>query len=146
MADRQPRRNTRQRQAVLEELRKLASHPTAAELHEVTRRRLPTISLGTVYRNLELLAQMGVIRRIEISGSKTRFDGDADQHYHVRCVRCGQLDDADELPTEPLKEFNSRVNDYKVLGFRLELFGICPKCQAEPAPGNVAAPFSENEG
>jgi len=57
---RKTQRNTRQRQVVLEELRKLTSHPTAAELYEITRARLPKISLGTVYRNLEVLAENGV--------------------------------------------------------------------------------------
>ena len=68
-------RNTRQREVILEELRKLRSHPTAPVLYEIVRRRLPRISLGTVYRNLELLAKSGVVRKLELSDSEARFDG-----------------------------------------------------------------------
>ena len=140
MADEKPRRNTRQRQVVLEELRKLAWHPTATELYEVTRRRLPKISLATVYRNLELLAQMGVIRKLEISGSESRFDSDLDRHYHVRCVRCGRVDDARELPDEFVKEEVTSLNGYDILGFRLHFLGVCPECKGQPAPGDAEAP------
>ncbi len=126
------RRNTRQRQVVLEELRKLTSHPTAAELYEITRRRLPKISLGTVYRNLELLVQTGVIRKLETSGQEARFEGKADRHYHVRCVHCGRVDDAQGLSDDPVKEIIKNVNGYEILGFRLEFVGVCAECQQEP--------------
>ena len=68
-------RTTRQRQVILEELQKLQSHPTAAALYEIVRRRVPKISLGTVYRNLELLARTGLIRKLEFAGAEARFDG-----------------------------------------------------------------------
>ena len=113
MTDKRSRRNTRQRQVVLEELKNLGSHPTAAELYEIARRRLPKISLGTVYSNLELLAQLGVIRKLQTSGSVARFDGDRGRHYHVCCVRCGRVDDAQGLPTDPLE------HEIKSLGFRV---------------------------
>jgi Fur family ferric uptake transcriptional regulator len=129
MVDDTPRRNTRQRQVVLEELRKFESHPTAAEVYEVARRRLSKISLGTVYRNLDLLAQMGVIRKIEIVGGEAHFDAKANRHYHVRCVRCGRVDDADGLPDDPLNGVGDAINDYDIVGYRLEFVGVCPECQ-----------------
>ena len=136
MGDHKPRRNTRQRQVVLEELRRFHSHPTAAELHEIARRRLPKISLATVYRNLEVLARMSVIRKLETSGGQARFDGDLDQHYHVRCVRCERVDDARGLPEDPVKEVVEEVNGYEIQGFRLEFFGVCPGCSTSPGQGN----------
>jgi Fur family ferric uptake transcriptional regulator len=144
------RRNTRQRQVVLEELRKLTSHPTAAELHEITRRRLPKISLGTVYRNLELLAQMGRIRKLESSGSETRFDGHVVEHYHVRCVHCGRVDDVHGLPAEPVKHEAAKLEGYELHGYRLEFTGVCPECKAAWAAeaGKAASPslLSTGEG
>jgi Fur family ferric uptake transcriptional regulator len=136
MGDQQPRRNTRQREVVLEELRRCRSHPTAAELHEIARRRLPKISLGTVYRNLEVLARMGVIRKLEASGDQARFDGDLDQHYHVRCVLCGRVDDARGVVEDPVKEGVEEVSGYDIQGFHLEFFGVCPGCSASPGRGN----------
>ena len=128
MGDDKSRRNTRQRRVVLEELRKLHSHPTASELYELARRRLPKISLATVYRNLELLAQMGLIRKVEVSGGQARFDGDLDGHYHVRCVKCGRVDDAKGLPERPVVADVEEISGYHIQGFRLEYFGVCPGC------------------
>jgi len=123
------RRNTRQRQVVLDELRKLSCHPTASELHARARTRLPRISLGTVYRNLELLAELGLVHKIETAGTETRFDGRVDAHYHVRCFRCGRLDDAPGVVVEPLQIEIPSVAGYTILGHRLEFIGICPECK-----------------
>jgi Fur family ferric uptake transcriptional regulator len=131
-----PRRNTRQRRIILEELRSLSSHPTAAELYEIARRRLPKLSLGTVYRNLELLSRMGIIRRLDVSGGEARFDGNLELHYHVRCVHCGQVDDIYGLPTDPLKNGIKSVSGFEILGHRLDLIGICPECKMRTRSGN----------
>ena len=133
MTDKKVRRNTRQRRVMLEELRKLSSHPTAAELYDITRRRLPRISLGTVYRNLELLAQVGLVRKLETSGSEARFDGNVDRHYHVRCVRCGRVDDAHGLPANPVKQEIKSLGGYEILGYCLQFVGICPACKGTVA-------------
>ncbi|MDR2745258.1 MAG: transcriptional repressor, partial [Desulfovibrio sp.] len=75
---------TRQRSVILEELRKVDTHPTADELYTIVRVRLPHISLGTVYRNLEYLVAAGEIARLESAGTSMRFDGDVSGHQHVR--------------------------------------------------------------
>ena len=124
-------RNTPQRRVILEELQKVASHPTAVELYESVRRRMPRISLGTVYRNLELLAKTGTIRKLTFGGTEARFDGNPDCHYHVRCVRCGRVDDLDGLPPEPVPVEPGQAGGYRILGHRLEFVGICPHCRSE---------------
>ena len=129
VAEEKRRRNTVQRQVVLEELRNLAWHPTAAELYELARRRVPKISLATVYRNLEVLAQMGVIRKVMVGGAETRFDGDVDRHYHVCCVHCGRVDDARGAPDDLVKGDVESLNGYEIVGFRLHFLGICPACR-----------------
>lgn len=133
MTDKKVRRNTRQRQTVLEELKKLTSHPTAAELYEIARRRLPKLSLGTVYRNLELLAADGTIRKLEISGTESRFDGNPDQHYHVRCVRCGGVDDVQGVPGDFVGPDFRSSKGYDIIGHHLEFVGICPACKGMAA-------------
>ena len=128
-----PQRNTRQREVILEELNKLKFHPTATELYEIARRRIPKLSLGTVYRNLELLARNGIIKKLEFGGAEARFDGDTTKHYHARCIHCGRLDDvcglADNFASGDFKE----LNGYEILGVRLEFFGVCAECRANPA-------------
>ncbi len=129
MADRILRRNTRQRQVILEELRKLDTHPTASDLFEVTRHRLPRISLGTVYRNLELLVEMGLATRLGAPASEARFDGTVGPHCHVRCVRCGSVADAEGLSQEAVLGEVDELSGYAVIGCHLEYQGICPECR-----------------
>jgi Fur family ferric uptake transcriptional regulator len=133
MSDKKARRNTRQRQVVLEELKRCAWHPTAAELYEFARRRLPKLSLGTVYRNLELLAADGVIQNLETSGTESRFDGNPERHHHVRCVRCGRVDDVHGVPADLVKASFRSSNGYEIIGHRLEFAGICPACKGTGA-------------
>ena len=122
-------RNTRQRQVILEELRKLTSHPTATGIYQIVRRRLPKISLGTVYRNLERMAQAGIVRKLELGSAEARFDGNLDQHDHVRCLDCGRVEDIPAPPLELLGGEEDDLGGYRILGYRLELQGLCPRCQ-----------------
>lgn len=122
-------RVTRQRQVLLEELCKLRSHPTADELYQIARRRLPRISLGTVYRNLELMSEHGMIRKLEVGGTQKRFDGNAAPHYHVRCLQCGRVDDL-SLPLDMDVEQQARQHTaFTILRHSLEFAGICPECE-----------------
>ena len=83
-----PQRHSRQRDVILEELQAIVSHPSAISLYEIVRQRLPKISLGTVYRNLELLVETGLVQKLQAGGGETRFDGDVRRHDHVRCLGC----------------------------------------------------------
>ena len=128
MAPERTHRNTPQRHVVLEELKRLSSHPTAAELFEITRRRMPKISLGTVYRNLEFLARNGTIQKLETGGAQARFDGDPRRHHHARCMECGRVDDVPGLPDDFVRAEALNLGGYEILGFRLEFIGVCPRC------------------
>ena len=86
---------TVQREAILAELRASRKHPTAEEIYTVLRSRMPQLSLGTVYRNLEQMSQAGVIRKLETAGKCKRFDGDLSLHHHIRCVECGAVEDVE---------------------------------------------------
>ena len=92
-------RMTRQRMVILEELRKVKTHPTADELYAMVRTRMPRISLGTVYRNLDFLTESKEILKLESAGSIRRFDGDTRPHQHVRCRVCGKIGDV--IPPVP---------------------------------------------
>ena len=121
-------RMTRQRKVILEELRKLNTHPSADEIYEVVRHRLPRISLGTVYRNLEVLSELGEIQKLELSGLLKRFDWDTKKHYHIRCMRCSRVDDA---PIAPLNQLDNELYGatvFEIIGHNLEFTGLCPEC------------------
>jgi Fur family ferric uptake transcriptional regulator len=145
MSDPVLRRQTRQRKVIVEELKKLTSHPTAAELYEATRRRLPHISLGTVYRNLALLGRMGVIRKVEGPGPEARYDGNVDPHHHVRCVRCGGVADVGHLPDSFQEDRPAEVGGFEILGVRFEFIGVCPDCREQQATGTGPSKNAEDQ-
>lgn len=124
-------RLTTQRQIILEELAKVKTHPTASELYDMVRKRLPRIGLGTVYRNLELMAENGMILKLEVGGTQKRFDATTDTHYHIRCASCGKVDDIDTPVLDDLVREAAVSSSYLVLGHHVEFSGICPGCQKE---------------
>jgi Fur family ferric uptake transcriptional regulator len=143
MNNRQPEpkkpRMTRQRRSVLEAVQAAHAHPTADEVHRVVRRRLPRISLATVYRNLDLLSEHGLIRRLDVGGSQRRYDGTPGRHYHVRCVHCGRMDDVPIRPLANADRAARRATDYRIFGHRLEFVGLCARCRTEEAGGAEGA-------
>jgi Fur family ferric uptake transcriptional regulator len=126
-------RLTTQRQILLEELSKLTSHPTACELYEMVRKRLPRIGLGTVYRNLELMADSGMILKLELGGAQKRFDATTAPHYHVRCSICGKMDDVMIQVQENITKNATEKTSYKIIGHNVEFTGECPACQKAQA-------------
>ena len=131
MTDAAFQRNTTQRMVILEELRGTNSHPTAGELYQMVRRRLPKISLGTVYRNLDVLAEAGKIQKLDLGGGQARFDARNDAHDHVRCVRCGRVDDVPGPSADLGNEQMANAAGYEILGHRLEFVGVCPQCRTK---------------
>jgi Fur family ferric uptake transcriptional regulator len=119
---------TRQRQIILEELRKVDCHPSADEVYEMVRKRLPRISLGTVYRNLEILSDLGEIQKLELGGDLKRFDRKPNKHYHIRCMNCGRVDDAPIAPLNQIEDELYGATVYTIIGHRLEFEGLCPQC------------------
>jgi len=123
------RRNTSQRRVILEEVRGVSSHPTVEEIYAMAKKRLPRISLGTVYRNLEGLTNDGMVIKLQTAGTRKRFDGNPARHYHIRCVTCGRVDD---LPVRVAPDIEPAIKErtgYRILGCRMEFDGVCPRCR-----------------
>ncbi len=121
-------RMTHQREIILDELRRAKTHPTADELYERIKKKLPRISLATVYRNLEILSETGLIKKLEISGRQKRFDWDPQDHDHVYCTKCHRVDN---IPTETgtlLSITPELQKGYRITGCRIEFYGLCPNC------------------
>jgi len=123
-------RMTLQRRIIVEELRRMKNHPTADQLYEAVRKRLPNISLGTVYRNLELLSDRGIIHRLEVCGKKRRYDGTTGNHVHIRCVVCGRIEDIEEAQNlhSLAEEIISRTG-FELISGGMEFVGIYPECR-----------------
>ena len=121
---------TIQREAILSELRKMSSHPTADELYAVLRPKVPQISLGTVYRNLEDMARRGVIRKLELTGRQKRFDGEAEPHHHLRCRECDRVVNLrNRLLPRLDRIFSEILPRLDCDGLYLEWTGQCPECR-----------------
>ena len=121
-------KNTIQRKVILEELSLLKSHPTADELFQIVRIRLPKISLATVYRNLADLAASGKIRKTELPGGKARFETKIEPHFHLRCVHCEAIEDL-PLSKEEIGDFLKDKVTRRVQDFELCFSGLCRSCQ-----------------
>jgi Fe2+ or Zn2+ uptake regulation protein len=133
-------RRTRQRETVLEIVRSTMDHPTADWVYRRARRRIPRISLGTVYRNLKQLVDAGLIREIHSGGESIRFDGNTGPHHHARCVRCGRVSDID-IPLDTRREQEvARALDFHVLGHHVEVQGLCAECRPGPADRPTSLP------
>ena len=120
-------RMTEQRRVILEELKEARCHPTASDIYDRVRKKLPNISLGTVYRNLELLSEHGLIRVLELSGERRRYDGETGEHFHLRCRRCGRVVDI-ELRGGRLPCDIEPPEGWELCDAKLEFVGLCPDC------------------
>ncbi|MFN3535007.1 MAG: Fur family transcriptional regulator [Desulfatiglandales bacterium] len=126
-------RLTKQRQVILETMKELGGHPTADEIYVEVKKKLPDISLGTVYRNLDVLSAAGFIKKIEPEHHQMRFDYNLHDHYHLTCIRCHKIEDI-EIPTpdDPMEVLSKSVGSlskYGIFGHRLEFFGLCSECR-----------------
>ena len=125
----QSQKKTKQKEAILRVLSNTTSHPTAVWIYDEVRKEIPHISLGTVYRNLKLLAAQGVISELEISGGGRRFETNTSSHYHFLCDRCGQVFHIDETVTEKLGWEISQGTGFEISEYQLEFHGLCRECQ-----------------
>lgn len=126
----QGHRYTAQRSAVYDTLYAASSHPTADEIFSSVRSRIPDISLATVYKALEAFVSCGIASKLTMGDGPARYDGRMDEHDHIRCVSCRRVTDIDEASSPDWLEAVSLRTDFEVLGYRLELVGTCPDCQA----------------
>ena len=122
------RRNTRQRQLVLEAVQGLCDHPTADEIYLRVREQDDHISRGTVYRNLHLLADTGEILSVKTPGGE-RFDRRMDHHAHLVCSECGTVIDVPMSKQDDFCRQIERSTGYASVSTSTILTGVCPACQ-----------------
>jgi len=122
-------RQTKQRESILRLLRSSRSHPTADQVYEEVRKEVPNISKGTVYRNLKVLKEMGLISEISLNGSLSRFEAKRESHYHFRCERCGRVFDLDEPVNRELDQRIAKRTGFVVTHHQTEFHGLCKDCQ-----------------
>lgn len=127
-------RNSKQRTIILMVLKSANHHPTADWIYEQARKIIPNISLGTVYRNLKLLKEEGVILELDFAGTVSRFDGNTKDHQHFRCEQCGQVFDVDEPLQKGIDKKVAKQIGGQVFNHLLEFRGVCKDCQPRKSP------------
>jgi len=126
-------RLTAPRHAVLEVVRGTKTHPTAEEVHRLVISRAPGVSLATVYRNLRLLVDAGLLG--ELPGPRARFDANTRAHHHFTCLSCGRIADVEAPVAQPhSRALSKRVEartGLTIMHHRIDFFGRCRECQAQ---------------
>jgi len=120
---------TRQRKIVLDVVQAGDHHPTAAEVFDAARKKLPGISFATVYNSLRFLKDAGLVREIAFGNGASRYDRETDRHDHALCSACGKLVDFDLPGTVALTRSAARASKFKAESVHLTLVGLCPKCR-----------------
>ena len=123
------RRETRQRRLVYEAVASTDAHPTAEWVYERVRRALPRVSLGTVYRNLQLLVAEGRLKAWS-RGRTTRYDADVAPHDHFVCKACGLLLDIERAPEAISSEKRLKARGHQIETRILEFIGLCRDCRS----------------
>lgn len=117
-------RKSKQRDLILEKVKKSYCHPTAYMIYNMCKEEMPSISLGTVYRNLNNLVMDMKIKRIKMPDNIDRFDRIEDFHAHFICINCNQIEDFN-LEFNLLKK---KINSKKIVDYEISFKGICKNC------------------
>ena len=120
---------SKQRELILTTLRENVVHPTVEYIHSALKKTHPTISLATVYRNLNKLAEIGEIKKIEGLENSDHFDHNTHEHYHVLCIKCNKIIDVPADIAPQVVEKATETSQFKIIKHEITFRGICPDCQ-----------------
>jgi Fur family transcriptional regulator, peroxide stress response regulator len=124
-------RITPQRHAILEYLINTMSHPTADDIYKALEGKFPNMSVATVYNNLRVFREIGLVSELTFGDASSRFDFVTTRHYHVICEKCGKIVDFHYPGLDEVEHLASHVTDFKVETHRLEIYGTCPDCTSK---------------
>lgn len=125
-------RMTPQRHAILEFLFSARAHPTADDIYKALEKKFPNMSVATVYNNLRVFKEVGLVRELTYGDSSSRFDSNTSDHYHVICEDCGKIVDFHYPGLDEVETLAEHVTGFKVTEHRMEIYGCCPECQKKP--------------
>lgn len=119
---------TVQRRVILEAVANREDHPTAEQIYDVVRARIPEISRATVYRALDSIVQLGLVQRTHHHGPAARFDPKVGHHHHLVCVRCNRLVDYEDPQLDRLPLPDEAVTGFRTTGYSVHFAGLCAAC------------------
>lgn len=124
-------KRSKQRERMLELLGQTDIHPTADWLYSKLKREFPSLSLGTVYRNLNILVEQNLIQKLPFGSTHDRYETIKNPHYHLVCETCGCVQDFDMPHYAEINKQAQKMSRFNVLRHRIDFFGTCEKCQTK---------------
>lgn len=114
---------------MLEIIAETNCHPTADWIYQRLKDEMPDLSLGTVYRNLKVLAEQGLIRKLPFGSTFDRYEAKTEPHCHLVCEKCGVVKDFNMPQSSALNRRAEQVSDFSITGHRIDFFGMCSSCR-----------------
>ncbi|HLU20864.1 peroxide-responsive transcriptional repressor PerR [Lederbergia graminis] len=121
-------RITPQRHAILEYLIESMTHPTADDIYKSLEGKFPNMSVATVYNNLRVFREVGLVKELTYGDASSRFDFVTSDHYHVICEDCGKIVDFHYPGLDAVEQLAAHITDFQITHHRMEIYGICPEC------------------
>lgn len=122
-------RMTPQRHAILAHLMDTVTHPTADEIYRTLEPKFPNMSVATVYNNLRVFKEVGLVRELTYGDSSSRFDANTVDHYHAICTECGKIKDFDYPPLVAVEQQAEEDTGFQINSHRMEVYGVCRQCR-----------------
>ena len=122
------KRDTVQRSIILEAIKNMPVHPTADDVYKAALQDNPTIGRATVYRNLNKLCEEGLIRKVEVPGGADHFDTNCKNHYHAKCIECGEIFDVEMEYIPEIEKYIKNQLDFKIIDYDITFKGYCKHC------------------
>jgi Fe2+ or Zn2+ uptake regulation protein len=119
---------THQREVIYRAVLESKSHPTPEAIYEAVRSKIPSISLGTVYKNVKTFLDAGLLREVSPLHGTLRLEANLGVHHHLICMRCKAVVDVEESEVEPARLRREAPDGFKVLRANVEFYGLCPAC------------------
>ena len=124
-------KRSRQRERMLELLGQTEIHPTADWLYQRLKKEFPSLSMGTVYRNLNILVEQKLIQKLPFGSTHDRYEANKNPHYHLVCEKCGCVQDFDMPRYTEINDQAQKMSSFNISRHRVDFFGICEKCQSK---------------
>jgi len=119
---------TYQRIVIYKALSSTKTHPSAEMVYRMVKKEYPSISLATVYKNLETLADHGIIAKVTPLHDLARFDADTNLHHHLVCVHCKKIIDIHDTNLNEIEIEHEKAPGFQVLGYQIQFVGVCNEC------------------
>lgn len=131
-------RMTPQRHAILAYLVDTLTHPTADEIYRTLESKFPNMSVATVYNNLRVFKEVGLVRELTYGDASSRFDANTNDHYHAICTECGKIKDFEYPSIGPVEQQAEDETGFRISSHRMEVYGVCRECLQQTKSGNIA--------